>query len=129
MLKEMGLWERTILTGLRRDIDRMYSVMDVFLLTSLWEGLTRTVLQALTMNIPVVANNIDGMEDIIEHGKCGYLCEPGNLSQMADYCLEILYDSTKRKKMGKYRQKHVLEEFSEKAMIEKIENLYLKLVK
>lgn len=128
MLRDVGIANRTILTGLRRDVTRMLAAMDVFLLTSLWEGLPRVIPQAMAMKIPVVANRVDGAVEAIEHGLSGYLCEPGEIQQMAGYCVDLLKSPQLRMQIGEHGQTRVLDEFDLEVMIAQIEELYQELL-
>ena len=127
-LLEADLSEKTVLTGLRRDVPRMLAAMDVFLLTSLWEGLPRVIPQAMAMGIPVVANRADGTADAIQPGKTGYLCEPGHLDEMAAFCVTLLHDPLSRREMGARGQVHSRLEFDLRMMVKQIEGLYEELL-
>ena len=124
MLKSKGLWERTTLTGLRRDVPRMLSVMDIFMLTSLWEGLPRTIPQAMTMGIPVIANRVGGVLEVIQEGVTGYLCQPGDINNMAEVCIYLFNHPMKRAEMGRKGRAFVENEFSLDVMIDQISTLY-----
>ena len=128
LISDLGISDRTILTGLRRDIPQMLAAMDVFLLTSLWEGLPRVIPQALAMRIPVVASRADGTIEAIEHGKTGYLYQSGEIDQTVAYCVSLLQNSGLRNEMGIYGRKFALEEFDINVMIEKIDGLYQELL-
>lgn len=123
-LAEEGIADRTVLTGLRRDVPRMLAAMDVFLLTSLWEGLPRVIPQAMAMEVPVVANRADGTAEAIRHGETGYLVEPGDVESAAAYCLELLSDPVRRRQMGAAGRAYALEEFDVRQMIAQIAALY-----
>jgi len=123
-LAEEGIAERTVLTGLRRDVPQMLAAMDVFLLTSLWEGLPRVIPQALAMEVPVVANRVDGTAEAIHHGKTGFLCEPGDLQCLSDRCLTLLTDPHLRLEMGHQGREYVLKEFDLRRMVDQIAELY-----
>ncbi|MFH1634443.1 MAG: glycosyltransferase family 4 protein [Chloroflexota bacterium] len=123
-----GIAGRTKLTGLRRDVPAMLAAMDVFLLTSLWEGLPRVIPQAMTMGLPVVANRADGTVEAIAHGKTGFLCDPGDLTDMAAYCVQLLRDRKLREKMGARGRERALQEFDIRHMVHQIESLYNELL-
>lgn len=123
LVKE-GIAERTILTGLRRDVPRMLAAMDVFLLTSLWEGLPRVIPQALAMQVPVVAQRVGGVAEAILHNEMGYLCYPGDLEELAKRCVELLQNGHLRREMGRRGREHVLKEFPQQQMIEQLAALY-----
>jgi len=123
-LQKAGIAERTALTGLRRDVPRMLAAMDIFLLTSLWEGLPRVIPQAMAMGLPVVANRADGVSEAIQDGSNGYLCSPGEIEQMAERCVELARHPLKRQEMGCRGQAYALQEFDLRKMITSLEALY-----
>ena len=128
-LETSGIADRTILTGLRRDVPRLMAVMDVFLLTSLWEGLPRVIPQAMAMEVPVVANRADGTVEAIDHEVSGYICEPNDIQGAAKYCLTLLQDSRLRQQMGRCGRKNAIREFDLNQMVTNIELLYENLLK
>lgn len=123
-----GLAERFILPGLRRDAGRMFAAMDVFMLTSLWEGLPRVIPQALAMGVPVVAYRADGTAEAIRPGETGCLCDPGDVQGMAASALALLSDESLRRRMAENGQAAVRQEFDLNAMIRQIEALYEELL-
>lgn len=123
-LHKEGIANRTMMTGLRRDVPRMLSAMDVFLLTSLWEGLPRVVPQALAMKVPVVAYPTDGVVEAIQHGKTGYLADPRDFLATAGLILDLLHNPARRQAMGLRGQEYVRKEFNLQRMVAEIEALY-----
>lgn len=124
LISASNLFERTTLTGLRRDVPDMLAAMDVFLLTSLWEGLPRVIPQAMAMGIPVVANRANGTAEALLHGASGYLCPPDDLDCLAAGCLELLRDPERRRSMGARGRAYAIEEFDLKEMVSQIADLY-----
>lgn len=127
-LAKEGITKQTILTGLRRDIPRMMRAMDVFLLTSLWEGLPRVIPQAMAMGLPVVANSVDGSSEAVIHGETGYLCHPGEINELTAHCIDLLQDKDKRVTMGKNAQAYALTEFDVRQMVNQIDGVYQELL-
>lgn len=125
---EQGIADRLVLTGLRRDPGRMMSAMDVFLLTSLWEGLPRVLPQAMSLELPVVATRADGTSEIIQDGVNGFLCPPGDVECLAECCKSLLYDPLKRLEMGTRARASLGKEFDLGTMIAQIEDLYQELL-
>lgn len=128
LLYQEGLASRVILTGIRRDVPTLLSAMDIFLSTSLWEGMPRTVVQAMSMNLPVVAYSIDGLQEIIRHDVSGYLCPGHDLAQMAVACGYLIENEDRRKMMGERGAELAAKEFDLPEMIRNIEALYLELI-
>lgn len=129
ILKQEGLMDRCVLTGLRRDVSRLISTMDVFLLTSLWEGLPRVIPQSLAMQVPVVAYRVDGTIEAIEEGVTGFLCNPGDINEMASSCVKLLSDPDLRGEMGRRGREFAMREFDVREMVNQIANLYIDLLK
>ncbi|MCS7247259.1 MAG: glycosyltransferase family 4 protein [Anaerolineales bacterium] len=124
-LRELDLDGRVILTGLRRDVPRLLAAMDVFLLTSLWEGLPRVLPQAMCREIPIVAYASDGVAEIIEHERTGLLCRPGEVELAAYHCLRLLESPELRQRLVHEAKKVATEHFDLRIMINRLEELYL----
>jgi glycosyltransferase involved in cell wall biosynthesis len=124
LIAENNLNGQTIHTGLRRDVPEMLSAIDVFLLTSLWEGLPRVIPQAMAMQVPVVANHVDGSAEAIIHGETGCLCAPGDLDDLAANCLLLLQDENLRTEMGKKGRFYAIQEFDVHRMVSQLTTLY-----
>lgn len=128
LIEKEGIAERTVLTGIRRDVAQMMIAMDVFLLTSLWEGLPRVIPQAMRMRLPVVANEVNGAAEVILPGKTGYLCHTRDINEMAVLCLELLNHPERRCAMGKHGYDFATQEFDIQKMVTQIANLYEELL-
>jgi glycosyltransferase involved in cell wall biosynthesis len=124
MMDDLKITDRFILTGLRRDAGKMMSAMDVFLLTSLWEGLPRVIPQAMCMGLPVVCYRIDGIQEIIDPGINGFVYPPGDIVSIADSCIKLLKDENLRKVIGNNGKVFAVKEFNIKTMIAHISSLY-----
>ncbi len=127
-INKTGITNRVILTGLRRDIPELLSAMDVFLITSLWEGLPRVILQALSMGLPVVSNHVDGIAEAVVDGEMGFLTKPGNFNILANHCIRLLQEPQLRQTFGAKGRLMVQQEFSLDRMITQIENIYEELL-
>jgi glycosyltransferase involved in cell wall biosynthesis len=89
--RELGLEKRLILSGWRRDANIVLQIMDVVVLTSLWEGLPRVVVEAFVSRKPVVATPADGVKEVIKDGLTGYLAgfhQPGLMAEKVIYLLK-----------------------------------------
>ena len=124
LLLEKNLNNKFLLPGIQRNIPQMMAAMDVFLLTSLWEGLPRVIPQAMSMHLPVVATSVDGSTEIIMDGLNGYLCLPGNVNCLVDRCLKLLKDSELRQAISLKGHETAIENFDLSQMIAQIDDLY-----
>ena len=89
---ELGLGGRLHLLGLRDDVDQLLTAYDVFLSTSLWEGLPRTVLAAMATSVPVVATPVDGIVDVVIDGVTGLLAPVRRPQDLGDAVVRLLRD-------------------------------------
>jgi len=128
LLNEIGLLKYSIMTGLRRDIPEILSIMDVFLLTSLWEGLPRVIPQAMLAGVPIVASRVDGSAEIIQDGFSGYTCAPGDIHAFANRCIDLLTNPEKRRRIVANATLIASEQFDLLKMIDQIDQLYSELI-
>lgn len=89
-IRRLGLSRVVVLAGWRRDIAEILRCLDVFVLTSRWEGLPRVYLEALASGVPVVGTRVDGATEVIRDGVNGYLLDPGDVRGLADRVLFLL---------------------------------------
>ncbi len=118
-----GLRERFHVLGWRDDIPLVLRALDVFMLTSRWEGLPRSVVQALASGVPVVANRVDGVADVIEDRRTGFVVEPGDIESAAARTLDLLADPALGARFIAAAQP-LLPEFDVHAMVAAQESLY-----
>ena len=93
--KRCGLSSVLHLLGCRRDVAEVLRCLDVFSLTSLWEGLPRVYLEALASGVPIVGTRVDGAEEVIREGVNGYLLDPGDVEGLASRVLHVLANKGK----------------------------------
>jgi len=108
-LARLGLSSRTRLTGWRRDVPEIMRCLDVFVLTSLWEGLPRVYLEALASGVPVVGTRVDGAAEVVRDGLTGFLTEPGDVRALAERVLYVLAHPEEANRMGRNGQALPLE--------------------
>ncbi len=99
-IAENGLEDHFRLFGWRKDIARIFPVFDVAALSSLWEGLPITLLEAMFFAKPVVAYGVDGIPEIIQQNVTGFLVPPGQVTELAAKITELLRDKSRREQFG-----------------------------
>ncbi len=123
---ELGIADRLILTGLRRDVPELMAAFDIFALSSLWEGLPRVLPQAMATGLPIVATAIDGNAEAVADGANGLLVPPATPPALAQAVIELLRHPYLAKRMGQ-EGKNRAAEFGAKKMVEDIAALYINL--
>ncbi len=122
-IKAYGLEKRVVFPGWIDEPEKLVAALDVFLLTSLWEGLPCTLAQAAAAKKPCVATNIGGNKEILTDMSTGALYTPGDYKQAAEKI--ILFKNMERNE-AKYDKKaeNILKEFDVKYMLKQHEELY-----
>ncbi len=123
-INKFNLQRNVILTGWRRDIHRILSAIDVFALTSLWEGLPITVLEAVASSIPVIATNTGGIEEIIIDGKTGFLVLPHDIQGMSEKLILLLKDADLRRQIARNAKNNLNGDFALTNMVKNYQDLY-----
>lgn len=129
LIRELGLTENIILTGYRTDVPEILAAMDIFILTTLWEGLPIALLEAMAMRKPVVATNVRGPREVIQHRETGLLVPPGDPTAAGEAILWLLIHKEEAKKMGSRGRILVEEVFNAKVMTRKTLAVYEELLK
>ncbi len=128
LIEESGLSKDIFLPGLRTDVPDLLCCMDVFILTSLWEGLPRVIPQAMACGLPVVANAVDGICEVIDDQKNGFLIPPGDISLMSARIVSLLKDEQLKQKICQNGTETARKDFSLSDMVQKLEDLYEELI-
>lgn len=100
MIDNFGIRKNIFLAGWRRDIPAVLGALDVFVLTSLWEGLPISVLEAMAQSKPVIATNTGGVSEVLKEGETGFLVAPGDILGMSRKLVILLRDEALRKRTG-----------------------------
>jgi len=125
----LNIENKVIFTGEVETVSEIYSIMDIFFLSSIKEGLPYSLLEAACFAVPAVCSNAGGIGDIIRDGETGILSEAGNPQAFYDALLKMLaLCEAERKKLGANLKNKVAKEFSEEKMLENTERCYLELV-
>jgi glycosyltransferase involved in cell wall biosynthesis len=129
LIAKFNLGSRFILTGWRKDIPRVLSAMDVFVLTSLWEGLPIAVLEAMVSQVPVVATHTGGISEIIADGETGFLVSCHDMPSMLEKTHIFLQDASLKERITRNAKQGINERFDTETMVKAHEDLYQELVK
>jgi glycosyltransferase involved in cell wall biosynthesis len=115
------------LLGWRRDVPDLLAAIDVFVLTSRWEGLPLVFPQAMAAGRPVVATNVNGAPEAVREGVTGHLVPPGDVDALAARVVALLRDPARRAAMGE-AGRVAARGFDIDRMVRRYEALYERLV-
>jgi glycosyltransferase involved in cell wall biosynthesis len=120
--------DRIKLFGYRDNVPELLSVLDVFALSSLWEGLGRALTEAMIMRVPVAATNVDGVPELVSHYLTGLLSPPGDPARLAENIIWLLDHPGEAQRMAKNAHARVVPAFGSDRMVRQIEALYERLL-
>ena len=124
LANELGIGARTHFVGFQADVRSYAAAMNLVVLASRSEGLPVALLEAMAMGIPVVASAVGGIPELIVQGVTGRLVEPENTSALSDAMLDYLSHPHRWIEEGKRAKERVQSNYSVKAEIEALEDLY-----
>ncbi|HVP36426.1 MAG TPA: glycosyltransferase family 4 protein [Terriglobales bacterium] len=129
LCEELGLGERVLFLGHREDVPFILSLLDVFILPSVSEGCSLSLLEAMAAGKAVVATNVGGNPELVLNGKTGILVPPSQPDQLAEKMIHLLSNEDLRKKMGAEGRKRVKQKFSRESMVKNYEELYSRILR
>jgi len=114
-----------IFTGYRSNIADFINALDVFVLTSKTvEGCSNALIEALALGVPAVVTDIGGNAQVVQHGKNGFLFQPGHAEQAVEHLLSLKHDKTLYTKFSNSAKKLAESHFSQAAMVAAYQKVY-----
>jgi glycosyltransferase involved in cell wall biosynthesis len=123
-IAENGLDDRMVLLGWRRDAARLLAAADIYVMTSLWEGLPRALLEAMALGKPCCVYAADGIKDIVRDGENGYLVPVHELESLAEAIDRLLKNDGLRSEIGNKAKESMKEEYFIDTMVKRIDSYY-----
>ena len=124
LAEELGVTPFVKFLGFREDVPELLQLFDVYVLSSLWEGLGRALTEALYSRRPTVATAVAGVPELVRNQETGILVPPADPEALAEGIFYLLDNPDKRKKLAQNAHNLVKEEFSVEAMVRSIDVLY-----
>jgi glycosyltransferase involved in cell wall biosynthesis len=115
-IRQRRLEANVRLLGQRGDVARLLRAADVFLLTSISEGIPLTVIEAMAAGLPVVCTNVGGMTEVVEEGQTGLLAPSGDAAALAECVLRLAGDAGLCRQLGQRGRERASGVFSEGQM-------------
>jgi glycosyltransferase involved in cell wall biosynthesis len=103
------------------------NALDVFVLPSVSEGMSNTVLEAMSSGLPVIATSVGGNPELIEDQVSGRLFQSGDLSKLAEYLLNLAKDQQIQRALGAMARARILGSYRLDSMLDRYRNLYQRL--
>lgn len=124
LAERQGVSDRVTFTGKRLDATDFLFLADLFVLSSDWEGLPMSVLEAMGVGLPVVGTRVGDMELAVKNSVNGYLCAPRDPAALADALANLVRDADLRREMGTAGRDLFAREFHVDRMVERYAAIY-----
>ncbi len=124
---KLDLDEQVIFTGGRNDIERLLKCLDLFVSSSLWEGLPTVILEAMASGLPILATDIPGTNELIQHAHNGWLVPPHNSQAISSAISNLITSPQLNSEMAR-RALLTSREYSIDNISQQYELLYLELI-
>lgn len=125
---ERGLGPDVFYLGKQEDVAEVISLADVMLLTSEKESFGLVALEAMACGVPVVATKIGGLPEVVLDGKCGFLCEIGDVEAMAQRTLTLFGDEALYQAFSRASVERSCQTFCQDKIVSQYEQLYYRLL-
>ncbi|MFO1010057.1 MAG: glycosyltransferase [Planctomycetota bacterium] len=122
--RELDLGASVLFAGIRRDVPRVLAASDVFVMTSLWEGLGLVFLEAMATELPVLATRVSAVPEVVLDGATGVLVPPSDPRAVATAMVALAADPERRARLGLAGAARVRERFGLPRMVEETLAVY-----
>lgn len=124
MINEFGLQKKIKLLGFRNDVNSILQVSDAFIFPSFREGLSKALMEAMTLGLPAIVSNIRGNTDLIDHNKGGFLFPPNDSFLLSQQLTKLINEPSIRKNFSLYNVEKI-QQFSTEKVLERMKEIYL----
>jgi glycosyltransferase involved in cell wall biosynthesis len=124
---ELGLDHCVKFLGTRLDIPEILADSDVFVLSSLWEGMPGVIMEAMASKLPVVATDVGGIPELVVDNETGLLVTPGNPEQLALALKKMIDDKKLRTLFGNAGYHRIVTQFNLRDKVKELEQVYFQL--
>lgn len=124
LVEQLGMQDRVWLAGSREDVPQLLSALDVFVLPSLAEGISNTILEAMACALPVVATRVGGNAELVREGETGFLVPRADPRAMSQALLAYVDDAAMRSAHGSAARALAEDEFSIARMTVRYQEVY-----
>ena len=124
MAGALGVADRVHFLGARDDVTAILDRADIYALVSQWEGLPRSILEAMRSGLPVVASDVGGVAEAVLPGKTGFLARPGDTKALATRLEQLIKDGRLRQALGSAGRRSYEENFRFELMRDRTMSVY-----
>jgi glycosyltransferase involved in cell wall biosynthesis len=122
--QRMGLTDRVVFAGYRTDVAEVIAAFDIAVLTSLWEGLPRVLVQYSLLEKPIVTFDVEGSAEVVEEGNSGYIVPKEDVAALTDRLRILLANEMLRRRMGAAGRSRVEGRWDVEGMMRRLRAVY-----
>lgn len=124
LTRQLGLQERVRFLGTRNDLGDLFRAMDLFVMPSLWEGLSLAMLSAMAAGLPVIATSVGGVRQVLGKDEYGFTVPPGDAQALASRITSCVANGQNTLNLATKGAQHVRDHYSDDAMVKHVEAVY-----
>lgn len=124
LIEKKNLQDSVTFTGLRSDIRELLGLADIFTLPSYREGLPRSILEAMAMELPVVTTDIRGCREAVVNNKTGLIVPPKDSKKLAEALGQLLANQEMRINFGQAGKQRIIDNFDENFVFQRLKESY-----
>jgi len=128
LASKLNLTENLIFTGEQKNLADFYSVFDLFVFPTLWEGMPYVLLEAMASGLPIICSDIPSLNEVIENGKSAVTINPASEIELSDSILKLFGDKVLSKEIS-LNAKNVSKKYDEIITVRSIEKIYCEVMK
>ena len=125
LAKKLSINDSVLFKGKQENTDRLYGESDIFVLPSIWEGFGMVILEAFRAKLAVIASNIEGPAELINHNSNGLLFEPKNHVELAKKIKLLIDNPNLRRRLANKGYESFIEDYHIDGYIKNLEKLYI----
>ena len=128
LVKDLGLDDTVLFLGKQENVEELYSISDLKLLLSQKESFGLVILEAMACGVPSIGTNIGGLPEVISHGETGFLCEMGDIKDVAAKAVELLSNEKLHHTMSERALQMIHGKFNSNYIVEQYEDIYYQML-
>ncbi len=124
LVEKLNLVSSVVFAGYRENVAEILAITDLFMFTSLREGLPRVTVEASLMKVPIVAFEVEGIREVITHEQSGYIVKQYDVEALTFYARKLLMDINLRQKFTQNSYNHVIKNWNSNLMAIQLREIY-----
>lgn len=128
LVSELGLRDRVLFLGKQENVAELLSISDLKLLVSQKESFGLVLLEAMACGVPCIGTNAGGIPEVIDQEETGFICEVGDIDEIARRSIQLLTDDEKWMEFSRNGLHRVRNEFHSETIVKQYEDIYYNLL-